>query len=158
MKPLINACSQAVAACIVCLFVVGMIVVTACSGGNILEPRPFSNVDDAETRWKAHNIRNYAISQRRSCFCVPQNYPLTLQVDSTGKIVSAKDSRGTAVNTAFGTTIEQMFAEIRRLQNRSGSTIQVKYDSVYGYPRSLYADPIQTAADDEYGLETTLVR
>ncbi len=132
--------------------------VISCNDNVISTPRNFATVDEAEARWKAHNIKSYTISQRRSCFCAPLNYPLTLQVDSGGKIVTARDTRGATIETRFGTSIEQMFTAIRQLQTRSDASFTVKYDSIYGYPRTLNADPIKLAADDEYSLETTLVR
>jgi hypothetical protein len=79
-------------------------------------------------------------------------------MDSLGNIASVRDARGTAVNATSVRTIAQMFADIRTLQSRAEASVQVKYDSVYGYPRSIIADPIKNAADDEYSLETSLVR
>jgi hypothetical protein len=135
-----------------------MLILGSCSDMNIFSPRLITNLDDAEARWKAHNLTKYSFTQRRSCFCVPQNYPLTVQMDSLGNIASVRDARGTAVNATSVRTIAQMFADIRTLQSRAEASVQVKYDSVYGYPRSIIADPIKNAADDEYSLETSLVR
>lgn len=130
----------------------------SCADDNILTPRSFTNVADAEARWKAYKLTKYTLTQQRSCFCIPLKYPLTLQIDSGGSVVSARDAAGSAVSTAFGTSIEKMFENIRALQSRSDATVEVRYDSVYGYPRSINADPIKMAVDDEYMLETTLVR
>ena len=140
------------------LLLIGTCLISNCSDANIFTPRLITNVDDAEARWKTHQITKHSLTQRRGCFCAPQNYPLTLQIDSTSTLTSVRDARGQTVNLAFGRTIPQMFADIRALQNRSDATVQVKYDSVYGYPRFINADPIKAAADDEYSLETTLVR
>ena len=140
---------------LLCSLVIGLF---ACSDGSILTPRNFTRLDDAEARWKAHGIKQYTITQRRSCFCVPIAFPITLQIDSTGKIVRARDAKGDSINTAFGTTIESIFANIRAMQSRTDASFEVRYDSVYGYPRFLSADPIKQAIDDEYVLETTLVR
>jgi Family of unknown function (DUF6174) len=147
---LILACST--------FLLIGCRLISGCTDTNIFTPRLITNVDDAEARWKTHQITKHSLTQRRSCFCAPQNYPLTLQIDSTGTLVSVRDARGQTVNIALGRTVPQMFADIRALQNRSDATVQVKYDSVYGYPRSISADPIKAAVDDEYSLETTLVR
>jgi hypothetical protein len=135
-----------------------MLILGSCSDMNIFSPRLITNLDDAEARWKAHNLTKYSFTQRRSCFCIPQNYPLTVQMDSLGNIASVRDARGTTVNATSVRTIAQMFADIRTLQSRAEASVQVKYDSVYGYPRSIIADPIKNAADDEYSLETSLVR
>lgn len=150
--------SAAVLSALLVALAAATVLIVACGDSNILAPRVFSNVDDAEARWKAHNIKNYTITQRRSCFCVPINYPITIKVDSTGTITSVRDSRGTSINNALGTSIEKMFADIRALQNKANASVQVQYDSVYGYPRQISADPIKMAVDDEYSLETTLVR
>ena len=135
-----------------------LLLLSSCSDMNIFAPRLITSLDDAEARWKAHNLTKYSYTQRRSCFCVPQNYPLTVQIDSLGNVASVRDARGTAINTSSVRTIAQMFADIRSLQSRADASVQVKYDSVYGYPRSIVADPIKNAADDEYSLETSLVR
>lgn len=125
---------------------------------NTTIPRHFSHVNDAEARWRAHGIKRYTLAQTRLCFCAPRSYPLTLDIDSGGKVVAARDMQGNAVNTNLGKSIEEMFAEIRALQNRTDASVEAEYDSVYGYPRSLNADPIKRAADDEYTLQTRLVR
>ncbi len=130
----------------------------ACSDGNILAPRNFTRLDEAEARWKAHGIKQYTLTQRRQCYCGLLAYPLTLSIDSTGKIVRARDAKGDSINTAFGTSIESIFANIRAMQSRTDASFEVRYDSVYGYPRFLSADPIKQAIDDEYVLETMLVR
>jgi hypothetical protein len=130
----------------------------SCADDNILTPRSFTNVADAEARWKAYKLTQYKLTQQRSCFCLLLKYPLTLQVDSGGKVVSARDAAGGSVDATFGTSIETMFANIRALQNRADAKVEVRYDSVYGYPRYINADPIKLATDDEYILETTLVR
>jgi Family of unknown function (DUF6174) len=136
----------------------GFLMFCSCSDMNIFTPRLITNLDDAEARWKAHNLTKYSFTQRRSCFCIPQNYPLTVQMDSLGNIAFVRDARGTSVNASSARTIAQMFTDIRTLQSRTDASVQVKYDSVYGYPRSIVADPIKNATDDEYFLETTLVR
>lgn len=129
----------------------------SCAESNISEPRYFSNVADAEARWKAHNIKQYSLTQRRSCFCIRLNYPLTLTVENAN-IVRVRDARGDSVRIDLATSIEKIFADIRQMQGRSDASFQVEYDSVYGYPRYLSADPIKQAVDDEYVLETRLVR
>lgn len=130
----------------------------SCADDNILTPRSFTNVADAEVRWKAYKLTKYTLMQQRSCFCIPLKYPLTLQIDSGGTVVSARDAVGSAVSTTFGTSVEKMFENIRSLQSRSDARVEVRYDSVYGFPRYINADPIKMAVDDEYMLETTLVR
>jgi hypothetical protein len=140
------------------LFAFGIaFVLSACvNDGNT--PRSFTTLAEAEERWKSYKFTQYTLVQRRSCFCIPLKYPLTLRIDSGGKVVAATDTDGKPVSTALGTSIEMMFDNIRTLQSRSGASVEVRYDSVYGYPRFLNADPIKQAADDEYLLETTLVR
>ncbi|MCU0425416.1 MAG: DUF6174 domain-containing protein [Candidatus Kapabacteria bacterium] len=85
------------------------------------------------------------------------NYPLTVSVEK-GAVVRVRDTRGDSVRGELATSIEKIFADIRQMQGRSDASFQVEYDSVYGYPRYLFADPIKQAVDDEYSLETRLVR
>lgn len=155
--------SKAMKARLFLAFIVILSVYSCCNdstnaNGNTFTPRFFTNVADAEARWKAYKFTQYTLLQKRSCFCIPLKYPLTVLIDSGGKVVSVRDAAGANMSVSNGTSIETMFANIRALQNLTDAKVEVRYDSVYGYPRYINADPIKQAADDEYMLETTLVR
>ncbi|MCS6808864.1 MAG: DUF6174 domain-containing protein [Bacteroidota bacterium] len=123
----------------------------------IRTPQYFSTVEAAEERWKAHAIGSYTLLQRRFCFCVRLQYPLTVHVRN-GIVVGVRDARGDSLSPDFGSSVEDMFATIRSVQRLPDAKIDVRYDSVYGYPRYINADPLPYAADDEYVLETQLLR
>ena len=93
----------------------------------------------AYDRWKARGVPNYTMRFSRSCFC-PRLGPVTVTVVS-GRVVSPAGRDKAQVKT-----IDQLFTLIL---SGEADRITVTYDPEFGYPRTVDADMILGAIDDE---------
>ena len=51
-------------------------------------------------------------------------------------------------------SVDSLFSVIEQIKKDSAKSIVVSYDSLYGYPKYVYIDPIKGLADEEYGWQT----
>lgn len=93
----------------------------------------------AYDRWKAEGRPDYTMRFTRSCFC-PRLGPVTVTVIAGRVVVPTGPDREKV------RTIDQLFALIR---SGEADRITVTYDPEFGYPRTLDADMILGAIDDE---------
>jgi Family of unknown function (DUF6174) len=119
-----------------------------------------SGIADPLVRWEAYHINDYAFLQSRTCFCVDggRNFLVTVR---SGVIVQIVDpTTGFSLEAdRWGDfkTIPELFALIHSIDPATVASIQVSYDSRYGYPLRVFVDPSVMIADEEYGFETSIV-
>ena len=100
----------------------------------------------AYDRWRARGGPDYTIRFTRNCFC-PQLGPITITVRDR-KVV-----RPAGLEFSAGLkSVDDLFTLILSGQ---ADRIEVSYDPVYGYPRSIDADMIVNAIDDEVHYRLT---
>lgn len=118
-------------------------------------------------KWQAKKLKNYTFTMQRSCFCLPEyTTPMFVTVQD-GKVVSAVTESLIAVPvspngneadpvmvdvTQRGMTVDQLFNEVKQSIDNNAASIDVKYDSTWGYPRSISIDLDKRMADEEFAL------
>ena len=114
-------------------------------------------------KWQAKRLQSYTFTLQRSCFCTPDYTTPMLVTVQGGKVASAMtESRAVTLNPdgseapptmvdvkERAMTIDQLFNEIKQAIDNGAATIDVKYDTVWGYPRSISIDLDKRIADEE---------
>ena len=135
--------------------VAGVLGLTGCG-----DDRRTSNVSDTEIAleeqaWISHQIDDYTIVYRESCFCVGGEVTVVVR---DGKIDSAERQTEPGVNAppvGNPLTVPGLFDLIRRAQ-READNLEVRFDDDLNFPDRISIDWERNAVDDEYGL--TVVR
>jgi hypothetical protein len=112
-------------------------------------------------RWVSAGIHSYEFDFRRSCFCVPESIEKVHIVVRNDVVTSVLRSRdGQPASTAVGAwpRVDELFEDVQRRLEQGAERLEVSYDPTYGYPRSIVADVILMAADDEYSLTAENLR
>jgi hypothetical protein len=112
-------------------------------------------------RWASAGIHDYEFDFRRSCFCAPGSTEGVHIVVRNDVVISVLRSRdGQPASTAVGVwpRVNELFDDVRQLLEQRAERLDVTYDPTYGYPRSIVADVILMAADDEYSLTAENLR
>lgn len=117
-----------------------------------------SDLDRAEARWAStYGNASYTMVQQKSCFCiVPTGAKITVvnNVVTAGETLQATRPL-TVQEQQYFMTVPQIFAYIRETLALKDARVDVTYDPVSGYPRTLSTDPYPAAADDELGITIT---
>ncbi len=106
---------------------------------------PQAALDAAKMRWAETGPADYRFHVQRSCFCPP---PYTDRY--VVRVRDGKAVRAPKVIRALS-TVPKLFRLIQEQIDGDG-TIEVRYGKT-GLPRSIAADPIPMAADDEFGVK-----
>jgi hypothetical protein len=112
-------------------------------------------------RWASAGIHDYEFDFRRSCFCLPEATEQVHIVVRSDVITSAVRTRdGLPASTQFTVwpRIDDLFADVQQRLTQRAERLDVEYDPTYGYPRSIVADVVLMAADDEYSLTAANLR
>ena len=112
-------------------------------------------------RWASANVHDYEFDFQRSCYCVPESTERVHITVRNDEVTSVRRSRdGQPASTAVGAwpRVNELFEDIRRRLAEGVERLEVTYDATYGYPRSIVADVILMAADDEYSLTAENLR
>ena len=101
---------------------------------------------------------SYGFTYSRSCFCWP------MEIMGPNKVWVANDANILQVQTQFGEpivdediintilTIDELFDKTQTAINNNAASIEVTYDTTYGYPTSITIDYDEMIADEEYML------
>jgi hypothetical protein len=110
----------------------------------------------ARARWADQHLTSYQITSQTGCFCPPERTDPIRLVVTGGAIASASyvaDQR--ALGAAIlqdQLTVEGAFARIQDALDRHASDLQVTFDPLRGYPRSIRIDYAKNIGDDEWSL------
>ena len=139
----------AVAASVLVLYITGCSITTA------------TDRSDAERelarnrqRWASAGIHDYEFDFRRSCFCTPESTEgvhVVVRNDVVTSVVRSRDGEPASAMVAWP-RVDDLFDDVRRRLEEGADRIEVAYDPTLGYPRSVVADVILLAVDDEYAL------
>jgi len=142
---------RAIAACAVVA-----LLVAACAGSGSDPGVPVA-FDDARQLWRQSGITSYRFNIEWFCFCPPTRGNVEV-ID--GEIASIVRLGGAANTSMLEVTIEDLFDRIESAAGGFGTdsgpgNVTAAFDSEYGFPVTVSADPILEAVDDEFGWEIT---
>lgn len=120
-----------------------------------------------KTMQKAMQVSGYTYTLQYSGFIAPAGAtPIKITV-ANGKVVSAitEDLNATGNTDAIPTaminatdralTVDQLFSKIQDAINAKSAKINVKYNSKWGFPTSIFVDADTRIADEEIALKAT---
>jgi hypothetical protein len=105
--------------------------------------------------WDKKNLNNYEFTLTVSCYC-PEAVAgphLIKVVDDT--IVSVNDKPYDPLTVGLLMTIDELFTYVGKSIERKPYQKSITYNSLYGYPESVYFDFEKTMADEEIGYRIT---
>jgi hypothetical protein len=108
-----------------------------------------------QSRWDKQTISNYEFTLRVSCFCpreVVGPHVIKVVADT---IASVNDQAYDPSTMGYLMTIDELFAFVGKSLDRNPYQKSIAYNSIYGYPESVYFDFEKTMADEEIGYQVT---
>ena len=112
-------------------------------------------------RWVSTGIHDYEFDFRRSCFCLPEyteGVHIVVRNDVVTSVLRSRDGQPASSAVGAWPRVDELFDNVRQLLDEGAERLEVTYDPTYGYPRSIVADVILMAVDDEYGLTAENLR
>ena len=112
-------------------------------------------------RWVSAGLRDYEYDFQRMCFCLPEateRVHIVVRNDAVVSVVRTRDGQPASTRVVAWPRVEDLFDDVRRRLDQGTDRLEVRYDPTYGYPRSIVADVILMAADDEYSLAAENLR
>lgn len=112
-----------------------------------------ATLEENKLKWQANKATNYSFNFQRSCFCERDYTRKAVVQVAEGVIVAASYADdGTVVDMKLKDryhTIEELFALLARAVAAGAAQIDVEFDTILGYPTSLYIDQDRRIGDDE---------
>jgi hypothetical protein len=106
--------------------------------------------------WNQQNISNYHYTLSNSCFCIPEaRGPVVIEVRNGETVSITSVATGESVDPRFFkqySTIPKLFNVIQDAIQRQASSLNVQYNSRYGYPTQIDIDYNSQIADEEIFL------
>ena len=136
--------------------------VVGCDSGRLLAPssQTITDLTAAQSLWTAQAISRYEFTLLRSCFCADVQ-PMHVTVHDGVVVSVTPEGSGIAiaeVQWSSYPSIERLFAITAEAIARPAASVNAQYDSVLGYPHTIYIDQVSGIADDEFGYTVTNVR
>jgi hypothetical protein len=106
-------------------------------------------------RWASARITDYEFDFQRSCFCEPEaTQPVHIVVRQNAIVSVVRTSDGQPANGTFTVwpRVDELFLDVQQRLEQHIDRLDVTYDATLGYPRSIVADLVLMAVDDEYAL------
>ena len=107
-------------------------------------------------------MHDYEYDFRRSCFCPPEateEVHIVVRNDAIVSVVRTRDGRTATTQFTVWPRVDELFADVEQLlTTRRAERLDVQYDPMYGYPRTIIADVVLLAVDDEYSLSAGNLR
>jgi len=103
-----------------------------------------TNTDDAFTenrmKWQNHGITNYSFQIENTGFLPPSKRVVVVRNNVVDSVFLIDDSLAVADSLlSLYSTIDGLFVEVNKYINSKAATA-VHYNSIYGYPESVYRD------------------
>jgi hypothetical protein len=112
-------------------------------------------------RWSSAGIHDYEFDFHRSCFCpeeATERVHIVVRNDVVTSVLRARDGQAASARVGAWPRVDDLFDDVRRRLEEGADRLEVQYDPLYGYPRSIVADVIFMAVDDEYSISATNLR
>lgn len=147
-------------ACGKAITMVGLLFLAGCGSNavsgaddNEASAKPPANLEEARQLWRESGVGSYTVTAQMTCYC-PQELvqPIRLEVEQ-GTVVSSKGLELPLDNLteegAQRLTVEGLFRFIEEAERKEVETLEVSYDSNYGFPTFINYDGHAMIADDE---------
>jgi hypothetical protein len=127
--------------------------VVSCSDATGPGHRP-TDLEAARQLWRAQNLRTYAFTIQRTCFCANVHPLYVLVVSDT--VAGVLDLQTTAtVDRQLGETVEDLFTFIQNAIDGHAQMIRAEYDAAKGFPTEIDYDGAAQIADDEISFRVS---
>ena len=113
-------------------------------------------------KWQSQNLKTYDFVFQRTCFCPRENTrPALVSVQNSQKenirwIETYQEVE--ADKRAIFLDIDELFALIKSAMDQKAKTINVEYDSTYGFPTNIYIDYDENIADEEVSIRASFLK
>lgn len=107
--------------------------------------------------WRSYNIHNYTIEQVRLCFCgyAGERMKITVHSDTLSSVIKLSDSTVLPQESAqYYLSIDSLFGLI---EHGAYDSIDVSYNTKYGYPEKVNVDPQLQEVDGGIIYETSML-
>jgi len=135
----------------------GSVILLTCIGCNSDTNEQQQILDQNQAKWESLNITDYTLTQRRSCFCVPEVVqPTVLLIKDNQTVLSYTEQDEVIVDKQFRSsflTVNELFSKVNALIDNSES-LTVEYHPTFGYPTLISADIDKQMADDEFSINS----
>lgn len=106
--------------------------------------------------WTEREVRDYAFTLRRLCFCPPEfTGPVRIEV-RRGEVAQVRRTDGTDVDPArwhLYPTVDGVFAILLDAVDRRADSVAVEWSEELPSPRTVFIDYRRATADEELGFE-----
>ena len=119
-------------------------------------------LEQSQAKWHGQNITHYKITVSFSGYGIYKHMPWIIEVQNDN-VISLVDTQGNTVvfpsrtNDAYDDaryfTVNALFSEVKQAYEDNALTIQVSFNSTYGYPESIYIDPYSEPCCQDYKIE-----
>ena len=106
-------------------------------------------------RWASAGVHDYEFDFRRSCFCAPnatEQVHIVVRNDAITSVTRTRDGLSASAQFTVWPRVDELFGDVQQRLTQRAERLDVAYDPTYGYPRSIVADIVLQAVDDEYSL------
>ena len=113
-----------------------------------------ANLENGEATWSALSLSSYDLTIHKACECPPPaGTPIRVSVRD-GRISTAQVAESPAADKPVELrdipgTVPALFATVREAILDDPDTLDVIYDSDYGFPRKIHIDPRKAYDDDD---------
>jgi hypothetical protein len=118
------------------------------------KPDVSTELDRNLALWKAKRPANYEMTVAATTSAVMATSVVITVEGETATSIRRADPKDIDITDRYKKydTIEKLFDLIKSNQRASSGTFSVTHDPDLGYPRSITADPLPNAVDDEYTI------
>lgn len=135
----------------------GSVILLTCIGCNSDTNDQQKMLDDNQAKWESLNITDYTLTQKRSCFCVPEVVQSTvLLIKDNQTVLSYTEQDEVIVDKQYRSsflTVNELFSKVNSLIDNSES-LTVEYHPTFSYPTLISADIDKQIADDEFSINS----
>jgi hypothetical protein len=129
-----------------------LIVILICSCAKTVDDNDLSF---NQKKWSNLKIANYEFTLTVSCYCLPERIGPHIIKVADDKIVSVNNLPYNISKTGELVTFNQLFGYIQTSIDKNPFSKTIQYNSIYGYPETVYFDFDQRIADEEIGYQIT---
>jgi hypothetical protein len=130
-------------------------VIAGCSGATA----PDRELKAARALWQQRHPASYDITIARSCECTAEmGGPVIVSVRDGVVVSRTYVATGAAVGSSYTElfpTIDGLFARIDDARSRNAASLDVNYDSEFGFPALIAIDYDRVMVDDEISYRAT---
>ncbi len=113
----------------------------------------------ARQLWRDAGLTDYSYRVRQLCFCGYGGAIIAVEVRGGVVVAATEVDTGEAIPVSqfpwAAPSVEDLFQRIQEIIEGGPAEFAATYDPLLGYPRSVTADPIANAIDEEWGVEAS---